>query len=135
MQKRLLDAQRLRQMPRQFSWIDQRLIRDRHIERCSARSWGLYLMLVSVGDAQGLSFYSDRSIQRLLSLTPQELAICREELQREKLLAYEAPLYQVLDLQPRFCGMSLPLPSEQRMVDGESRTAGEVFQKWLGGYR
>ena len=34
MQKRLLVPSRVRRIPRQFSWIDQRLVRDHHIERC-----------------------------------------------------------------------------------------------------
>lgn len=135
MQKRLLDAQRLRQMPRQFSWVDQRLTREHHLEHCSARSWGLYLLLVTVGDHQGLSYYSDRSVRQMLCLTGQELDSCRQELQREGVLAYESPLYQVLDLRPRFCGMTMPLPDGDRQPDGQSRAIGEVLQKWMGGTR
>jgi hypothetical protein len=33
--KRLLCPERLRQVPRQFSWIDQRLVREGHIARRS----------------------------------------------------------------------------------------------------
>jgi hypothetical protein len=47
------------------SWVDQRLVNDKHVERCSAPAWGLYLLLVVVGDAQGLSYYSDATICRL----------------------------------------------------------------------
>jgi hypothetical protein len=32
--KRLLCPQRLRTVPHQFSWIDQRLVREGHIARC-----------------------------------------------------------------------------------------------------
>ncbi len=46
-------------MPSQFSWVDQRLVRERHIERCDVQALALYLFLVTVADAQGLSYYSD----------------------------------------------------------------------------
>ena len=98
MQKRLLVPSRVRRVPRQFSWIDQRLVRDHHIERCDSAALALYLFLVTVADAQGLSYYADTSIERLVSLRPETLAAAREALIRAGLLAYEAPLYQVLAL-------------------------------------
>jgi hypothetical protein len=66
--KRVLCRERLRQVPPQFSWIDHRLVRDRHISRCSANALALYLFLVTVADGQGLSYYADASICRLLPL-------------------------------------------------------------------
>jgi len=53
--KHVLCPQRLRCVPRQFSWIDQRLVRDGHIGRCGAEALALYLFLVTVADADGLS--------------------------------------------------------------------------------
>jgi len=32
--KRVLCAERLRQVPAQFSWVDQRLVRQRYVQRC-----------------------------------------------------------------------------------------------------
>ena len=58
-QKRLLCPERVRKIPKQFSWIDQRLVREGHIERLSHRATALYLFLVTVADARGLSYYSD----------------------------------------------------------------------------
>ena len=55
-QKRLLNPQRRRRVPRQFSWVDQRLVRDRYITRCAPEALALYLLLITVADAQGLSF-------------------------------------------------------------------------------
>jgi hypothetical protein len=57
--KRLLCPERLRQVPRQFSWIDQRLVREGHIARCNPQALALYLFLVTVADAEGLSYYSN----------------------------------------------------------------------------
>ena len=52
--KRLLRAQR--QIPKQFSWVDHRLVRERRLEPCSAEAWALYLFLVTVADAKGCCF-------------------------------------------------------------------------------
>ena len=98
MQKRLLVPSRVRRVPRQFSWVDQRLVREHHIERCDTAALALYLVLITVADAQGLSYYADASIRRLLSWRPEPLAAAREVLIHAGLIAYEAPLYQVLAL-------------------------------------
>jgi hypothetical protein len=96
--KRVLRAERLRRVPTQFSWIDQRLVRDRHVERCGLDAIALYLVLVTVADAQGLSYYGEASLGRLLSMPAACLAAARAELIRLDLIAYERPLYQVLSL-------------------------------------
>ena len=71
--KRVLCPERLRHVPHRFSWIDQRLVRDGHIVRCGPQALALYLLLVTVADAQGLSYYSDKTAARLLSLNEAEL--------------------------------------------------------------
>jgi hypothetical protein len=96
--KRVLSMQRLRRIPAQFSWLDQRLVRDRHIERCDAASCALYLFLVTVSDAQGLSYYAEASIARRLSMDPGQLGQARADLVRLGLIAFDPPLYQVLAL-------------------------------------
>ena len=98
MQKRLLVPSRMRRIPEQFSWIDQRLVRDHHFERADCSALALYLFLLTVADAQGLSYYADTSIARILSLRPEQVAAARKGLMRAGLIAYEAPLYQVLAL-------------------------------------
>jgi hypothetical protein len=100
MTKHLLCPQRLRHVPRQFSWIDQRLLRDGYIARCGGPpALALYLLLVTAADAQGLSYYSDKTTARLLSLPEGELREARRALIQAGLIAYEAPLYQVLSLE------------------------------------
>jgi hypothetical protein len=66
--KRVISPERVRKIPAQFSWVDHRLVRDRYIERCDAQALALYLFLVTVADAQGLSYYSDASLARSLSM-------------------------------------------------------------------
>jgi len=96
--KRLLCAKRARQVPAQFSWVDQRLVRERYIERCDAYALALYLFLVTVADAQGLSYYSDTTLARSLSIDGARLHQARANLIGAGLIAYERPLYQVLAL-------------------------------------
>jgi hypothetical protein len=98
--KRVLRADRLRRIPAQFSWIDQRLVHEDYIGRCNVHALALYLMLVTVADSRGLSYYGDASIRRLLSMPPAQLEQARGDLIRLGLIAYEPPLYQVLSLEP-----------------------------------
>ena len=53
--KHVLRPDRLRQVPEQFSWVDQALVQRHFIDRCDSRAAALYLFLVTVADAQGLT--------------------------------------------------------------------------------
>ena len=122
--KRLIYPDRVRRVPGQFSWVDQRLVRDGHIRRSSASALGLYLFLVTVGDAEGLSYYSDRSVAELLSVDCGTLSVLRRELVTAGLIAYAAPLYQVLGLD-----VARPAPWKEQRPRGESQldSVAEIF--------
>ena len=90
--KRLLRPERLRAVPSQFSWLDHRLVRERHLDRCSTEAPALYLFLVTVADAQGLSYYGDASVRTRLGLPGAQLDAARQVLIDADLIAYEAPL-------------------------------------------
>lgn len=119
--------QRLRRIPRQFSWVDHRLVRDGHIRGRSAGALALYLFLVTVADAEGLSWYSDAALCRGLSWRHTELQEARQELERACLIAYREPLYQVLDLAPFAVGSDRPSGSRSQ----EPLSAGEILQRLL----
>jgi len=93
---------RLRKVPKSFSWIDHRLVSDKHIDKCSHASAALYLFLVCVGDDKGLSYYGDKSIMHKLSMDEQALQNARSNLIKNCLIAWQKPIYQVLDLKPMF---------------------------------
>jgi len=59
--KRVLNPERLRQVPEHFSWLDHRLVREHYIERADVCAWALYLFLLGVADVHGLSYYSEPS--------------------------------------------------------------------------
>jgi hypothetical protein len=100
MKKRVLNPERLRKVPPQFSWIDHRLVQQNYFVRCDHSAWALYLFLVSVADAEGLSYYSDASLMRRLNLEALALSASRRQLLQAGLIAYEKPFYQVLSLEP-----------------------------------
>ena len=96
--KQVLRPERLRQMPEQFSWVDQALVQRHFIDRCDARAAALYLFLITVSDAQGLSYYGEPTLAARLRLNAEELVAARAQLIKIELIAYQAPLYQVLAL-------------------------------------
>ena len=125
--KRVLCPQRLRRVPPRFSWVDHRLVREGHIRRCGPQGLALYLLLVTVGDEQGLSYYSDKAAAQLVSMGPSAVARARRELVEAGLIAYQSPLYQVLSLD-----RAQPVRRPQREDRGPA-SLGEVLQAMLGG--
>jgi len=95
---RILCVERIRRVPKRFSWVDHRLLKNGYVQRCGVVELALYLILVIVGDRNGVSFYSDRSLCALLKLLPGELSSARNRLQKLRLIAWEAPFYQILSL-------------------------------------
>lgn len=124
-QKRVLRPDRLRRVPPQFSWVDHRLVRQQRLRDCEPAAWALYLFLVTVADAQGLSYYSEASIGRHLRVDAMTLAQARQQLLAAGLIAYQKPLYQVLGLDDLPAGRS----SESRA--GEARSTGEILRAVL----
>jgi hypothetical protein len=94
--KSVLRPDRVRETPEQFSWVDQALVQHHLIDRCDNRSAALYLFLITVADAQGLSYYGGATLAARLHLSAEELALARQRLIELDLIAYQAPLYQVL---------------------------------------
>ena len=120
MHKRPLSFAKLRKVPRQFSWVDQRLVRDRYIDQLSHGACALYLFLVTVADAKGLSFYSDLSLCHRLSMAPLVLHRARQELIEWDLVADAEPLYQVLALDQEPLD---PAPGAMRMTAADQPMA------------
>ena len=89
---------RLRRIPRGFSWVDHRLVREHYVEKCSHAALALYLFVVTVSDADGLSWWSERSLAARLGMEVDRLRQARAELQAADLVAYEHPVWQVLAL-------------------------------------
>jgi hypothetical protein len=74
------------------------LVREHYIDKCSHQAAALYLFLVTVSDIEGLSYYSEASIMKRLSMDNCALNQARLNLIHLGLIAYKKPLYQVLAL-------------------------------------
>ncbi len=106
--KLLLRPDRHRRIPKRFSWVDQRLVRDGHL-RALSTPWAaaLYLFLDVVGDAAGISWYSQRRIGFELGCSQDDLEGARRELIAQDLIAWDDGVYQVLEL---------PFPPSSRRI-------------------
>lgn len=89
---------RVRKIPESFSWVDHRLVREGHVNGRSPSALALYLMLLTVADGQGLSYWSEASLARRLSLPLVRLREACAELEAADLVAYDPPIWQVLSL-------------------------------------
>jgi len=127
--KHVLRPQRLRQIPTSFSWVDHRLVRHDYLPRGEHGAWALYLFLVTVADAQGLSYYSDRAIGRHLKMDSVELSAARQQLVQADLLAYQKPLYQVLALPEDSRASTAPTSAPS----GQAQSVAEILRRALEG--
>ena len=119
-EKRLIRPRGLRKIPKHFSWLDHRLVRERYIDRCSHQAATLYLFLVTVADAQGLSYYADQTLCQRLTMENNTLSRARQELIEIGLIAYQKPLYQVL---------ALDTPSKtSHKYPGELQSLAQIFK-------
>lgn len=97
-QKRILIVDRVRHPPVDgFSWVDRRFLRE-FATRLSGDAVFLYFFLAAVSDKQGLSFYADSTLALRLRVGEVAVVRARDELISADLVAYQAPLTQVLSL-------------------------------------
>ncbi len=124
MEKHPIYSERVRQIPKQFSWIDHRLVQHRHIDRLSHQASALYLFLVTVADARGLSYWSDKSLIERLGMDDAQFRSARKQLVESGLVAYKQPLYQVMPLDARRQPV-LAVPGELQSIGRILRRIGE----------
>jgi hypothetical protein len=74
-----------------------------------------------------LSYYSDASLARALKVDLPGLSAARRQLIGAELIAYQKPLYQVLDLVEASPISATPSPA------GQVRSAAEILRQALGG--
>jgi len=110
--------ERIRKTPKQFSWLDHRLVSDHYIDRCTHTAAAFYLFLVTVADARGMSYYSTRTLSQRLAMDEHALAQARDELVNIGLVAYRKPLYQVL-----------AIDAEPAMRSGTLQSVEQIFKR------
>jgi hypothetical protein len=97
------------------------LVRNHHIDRCSHQAAALYLFLVTVSDAQGMSYYADRTVSQRLDMDVHLLEQARKDLVHIGLIAYKKPLYQVLSLDA--------YNISPKRENGQLQSIGQIFKQ------
>jgi hypothetical protein len=116
-EKDIIDYTRVRKIEGSFSWIDHRFITAGFLEALSGPEITLYFFLVAVSDRNGVSFYHDDRICRLLKTDLSELGKAREGLVQRSLIAYYYPVYQVLALPVK----PVPPPTAQELAEQRNK--------------
>jgi len=84
-----------------FGWIDHRFLANAFLSQLSADALRLYVFLVLVANAAGVSWYSYDRICARLQIDVERYVVARNELLRQSLIAYENGVFQVLSLPAR----------------------------------
>lgn len=93
-----VDPSRIRKIEGTFSWIDHRLITQGWLDVLSREEILLYLWWTTVGDRNGVSFYSDEKAACRLKVSTAEIREARRLLVEKGLIAYRDGITQVLAL-------------------------------------
>ena len=118
-QKRVLNPDRVRRLPKcDWSWVDRRFLRE-FASKLSGDTVFLYYILVAVSDKNGLSYYSDYALALMVRTSLPSLLRARQELIEHDLVAYQAPLVQIL---------SLPASEQTRSTASHSDKASHAVE-------
>ena len=98
MKPRPIRPDRVRVIKNSFSWIDHKFITSGYINLLSKEEIVLYYFLTTVGDRNGISYYHQDTICRLLKLDLTSFTKARDHLIFKELIVYRHGIYQVLSL-------------------------------------
>lgn len=116
-----------RKLPQRYGVIDQRMVSEGYLKRLPAEAVSLYVFLCVVADRTGRSWYSDGRLVQQVRLS--SLAGARERLVEAGLIAWERPVYTVLDVPRRVSQEVSPVPGRSnKATDERPATPEEVTQ-------
>jgi len=95
---RPIKPDRVRVIKGSFSWLDHKFITSGYINLLSKEEILLYYFLTTVGDRNGISYYHQDTICRLLKLDLTSFVKARDHLIFKDLIVYSNKIYQVLSL-------------------------------------
>jgi hypothetical protein len=127
--KKLLNPQRVRRIEGSFAFIEHRFLRNGFWIEMTHHEILLYLFLVLVADAQGLSYYGYDKLLSLLKFSVDEYVAARNGLIQKDLIAFDGTLFQVLSL-PEHPERKLEIPLTSR---GDAAGLGQILAGILGG--
>ena len=120
--KRPIYPDRIRKITGSFSWIDHHFLHGGFLRALSRDELLLYYFLVTVGDKNGISFYSYDKICDLLKMELDGYIHARDGLIRRQMLAFENGVFQVLPLPER------PLPLKVQELGPGLHSLGAIFK-------
>lgn len=97
-EKRILCPERVRKIGGSFAFVEHRFLRDGFWVSLTRDELLLYLLLVVAADRVGVSYYGYDKLCKLLSISADDYIASRNALIDKDLIAFEAPLFQVLSL-------------------------------------
>jgi hypothetical protein len=97
-EKKPLDAERVRKIAGSFAFIQHRFLRDGFWASLDHHQLLLYLFLIIVADRNGLSYYGYDKICTLLRISVDEYIVARDALIQKDLIGFDGHLFQVLSL-------------------------------------
>lgn len=95
---------RIRRIPRSFSWIDRDLLHHGHLAALGSNEILLYFFLVLVAGPEGTSFWSHARIATFLKISVDDVLDALRGLIDKDLVAFEYPTFQVLSLPTNMLG-------------------------------
>ena len=98
MKPKAIDVTRIRRLPRSYSWVDHRFVTERHIDTMEPDEILLYYFLVTVGNKEGVSYYSPERMVDILKIDVTRQKQARRGLERKDYIAYREGVFQVLEL-------------------------------------
>ena len=120
--KRPVCPDRIRKITGSFSWIDHHFVGGGFLRALSPGELLLYYFLVTVGDKNGVSFYSYDTICELLKMELDSYIRARDSLIRRHMIACRDGVFQVLPL-PRRC-----LPVKVEKLEPGLHSLGAIFK-------
>lgn len=94
----LLEPRRVRHPAGPYGWTDLRAVTDGHLERIGRDAALVYLFLCTVGDRQGISFWSHSKMSRILGLSIEVIETALERIAAAELVAVKDRVVQVLPI-------------------------------------
>lgn len=98
MENPILNRSRIRKINGGFGFIPHAFNQKGYLATLEGNALLLYFFLILVADQNGVSYYSDLKVCRLLDLSTGDLFAARDQLVAMDLLAFASPVYQVLEL-------------------------------------
>jgi hypothetical protein len=128
-QKKVINAQRVRSISGSFAFIEHRFLRDGFLSSLSHCELLLYVFLVLAADRRGLSYYSYDKICEVLKIDLSDYLAARDGLLGKDLIGFDGAFFQVLSLPAKPVSVGC---IQEENARGHVHV-GQLFRKMLEG--